>query len=178
MRGGNRLKTCLMVLERQGQGSLRVDGGREGQLCQTGKSGQRPSQRKRSFSSTTLAVDGGSLFFARLLREPHNRLRGDVHLDYLAIPIRNVPGLFGAFDMHHSCAQRLSKGAERDNHGDGEDGPEQAQRAWTRLAMHSVSPLCEPDPPRSTPRSQGRYHGGRGERKPMASRLESTEKPC
>jgi hypothetical protein len=36
------------------------------------------------------------------------RLRGDLHLDYLAIPIRNVPGLFGAFDMHHSCAQRLS----------------------------------------------------------------------
>src|SRR5215217_933828 len=41
-------KTCLTVLERQGQGSLRVDGGREGQLCQTGKSGQCPSQRKRS----------------------------------------------------------------------------------------------------------------------------------
>src|SRR5215471_2425483 len=31
--------------------------------------------------------------------------------------------------------------------------------------MHSSAPLCEPDPTLATPRSKGRYHGGRGERK-------------
>ena len=75
-----------------------------------------------------------------------DRLRGDFHLDYLAMHVRDVPGLFCAFDMHHGCAQRLPKGAGRDKRGDGEDDPEQAQSAWTRLAMHIVTPLCDPTP--------------------------------
>src|SRR5262245_52107256 len=41
-----------------------------------------------------------------------------------------------------------------------------------------MTPLCELAPTRSTPRLKGRYHGGSGERKPLASRLESTAKLC
>jgi hypothetical protein len=52
-----------------------------------------------------------------------------VHLDDLAVHVRDMPGLCGAFDLHHGGAQRLPKGAGRDKRGDGEDDPEQAQRA-------------------------------------------------
>jgi hypothetical protein len=54
---------------------------------------------------------------------------GDVHLDDLAIPVRDVPGVWDAFDMHHGGAQRLPKGAGRDKHGGGAYDPEQGQSA-------------------------------------------------
>ena len=38
------------------------------------------------------------------------RLGGDVHLDDLAILVRDAPGVCDAFDMHHSGAQRVGKG--------------------------------------------------------------------
>src|SRR5215211_2836961 len=118
----------------------------------------RPSHRFRGAAGT------GSLLLSRL--DVDQRLCGDVHLDDLAILVCDAPGLCCAFDMDHGGAQRLPKDAGRDEHGDGEYDPEQAQRAWTRLAMHSVSPLCEPDPPMSTPRSQGRYQGAEGKESP------------
>jgi hypothetical protein len=65
----------------------------------------------------------------------------ELSVDDLAMHVRDVPGLFCALDMHHGGAQRLPKGAGRDQRGDGEYDPEQAQSAWTRLARHSVSPL-------------------------------------
>ena len=58
-----------------------------------------------------------------------DRLRGDFHLDYLAMHVRDVPSLFCAFDLHHGGAQRLPNGAGCEKRGDGEDDPEQAKRA-------------------------------------------------
>src|SRR5262245_52579606 len=68
-----------------------------------------------------------------------------MHLDDLAILVCDAPGVLYAFDMHHGGAQRLAKGAGRNKHGSGEYKAEQAQSAWVSLAMHSITPLCEPD---------------------------------
>jgi hypothetical protein len=84
-------------------------------------------------------------------------------LDALAIPVRHVPGVCGAFDLHHGGAQRLPKGAGCDQHGDSDDDPEQAQRASPRLARHRVAPRCDLDPTIEIHRSKSRYHGGRGQ---------------
>src|SRR5262245_39801860 len=64
-----------------------------------------------------------------------------MHLDNLAILVRDVPNVWDAFDMHHGSAQLLPNGAGHDQHSDGEDEPEQAQRPWTKLTRPSVTPL-------------------------------------
>src|SRR4029453_10963395 len=117
------------------------------------------------------AAGAGPLLLTGL--DVDKRVGGDVHLDDLAILVRDVPGVWDAFDMHHGGAQRLPKGAGHDQHGDGEDDPEQAQSAWTRLTMHLIAPLCDPDPTISTHRSKGRSQWSIGERKPIESRM-----PC
>ena len=48
---------------------------------------------------------------------------GDVHLDDLAILVRDVPGVWDTFDMHHGGAQWLPKDAGRDQHDDGKYDP-------------------------------------------------------
>ena len=73
------------------------------------------------------AAGAGPLLLTGL--DVDQRVGGDVHLDDLAILVRDVPGVWDAFDMYHGGAQRLPKGAGHDQQGDGEDDPEQAQRA-------------------------------------------------